>query len=115
MEPIEFEILIKDRVITKVEISDNRKNINVEQFSDNWLEKPFKSTPVKIKHIVEWLETRCFPESRFGKERILEGMGLSDYNPLDIVKLTHGIQHEDYLWIRFKGEVLTYDDVKIRD
>jgi hypothetical protein len=42
----------------------------------------------------------------------LEDMGLSAYNPWEIVKITHGVMLEDFVWIRFDGEDLKWNDVK---
>ena len=42
-------------------------------------------------------------------------MGLSEHNPIAIVKRTYGLIHEDYIWLKFKGDPTTYDEIKIRD
>ena len=40
---------------------------------------------------------------------------VSEYNPWEIVKKTHGVMFEDFIWVRFEGEALVWEDVKIRD
>lgn len=36
------------------------------------------------------------------------------YEPFLICKKTHGVILGDYSWIRFEGETLTWEDVKIK-
>jgi hypothetical protein len=45
----------------------------------------------------------------------LETLGLTAYDPWKIVEITHGVMWEDFLWIKFPGETLSWEDVKIRD
>ena len=39
---------------------------------------------------------------------------LSEYNPYEIVKHTHGVSYNDFIWFRFLGEKLTSKDVLVR-
>lgn len=62
--------------------------------------------------ILDFLKSRCFEETRPDKREILEMLGLSEYNPLEITKKTHGrLYHYDTMWIRWEGETLTWEDV----
>lgn len=55
----------------------------------------------------------CFEEGNADKEFFLKVLGLDEYNPWDIVPLTHGVMLEDFLWVRFKGqENLTWEEVR---
>lgn len=38
-------------------------------------------------------------------------MGLQQYNPYDIVRITHGKMVNDPCWIRFDGETLSYEEL----
>lgn len=64
--------------------------------------------------MLEILEGRCFPRNRANADDLLRRLELKHYHPLDIVRKTHGLMRNDYVWLRFEGEQLTYDDVKIR-
>lgn len=55
--------------------------------------------------------SRCFEEARPDKYELLNRLGLTEYNPWEIVKVTHGRLWDDYLWIKFEGEDLTWKDV----
>lgn len=59
-----------------------------------------------------FLQDRCFPKSRGNCRQILHEMGLTDYDPLQIVEKTQGRIAEDNLWIRFQyypKEVATHE------
>ena len=44
----------------------------------------------------------------------LTNLGLKEYNPYEIVKRTHGVSYNDFIWFRFPGEKLTSKDVLVR-
>lgn len=39
---------------------------------------------------------------------------MENNNPWEWVRISHGVMFDDFLWIRFPGENLTWEDVKIR-
>ena len=47
-------------------------------------------------------------------QELLNRIGLSEYNPQQIVRRTHGVSYNDYIWFRFPGERLTSRDVLVR-
>jgi hypothetical protein len=61
------------------------------------------------------LRTRCWDEHREGLPRLLKALGLSEYNPYEICRKTHGVMYQDKIWFRYKGENLTYEDVAIKE
>ena len=60
------------------------------------------------------LKLRCFDEERTDSHEKLKAMGLKEYRPLDIVRKTHGVSYNDFLWFRFPGENITAKDVLVR-
>ncbi len=40
--------------------------------------------------------------------------GVNGYNPYELCLKTHGVNTDDFSWIKWKGETLTWDDVKVR-
>lgn len=111
---LEFQVLVRDEVVAEVVVREDR-TVDVKQYTNNPIEKPFPMSDPTIKDVSEFLRSRCFPEERANKKELLGALGLEHYIPLNIVRETHGVMFEDYLWIRFRGETLQYDDVKIRD
>ncbi len=108
-----FYIMDKNRRICKVIISGLK--VTLEKYSEAKIDKQFPTDTPTIEEVYEWIEDRCFPESRANKNELLEAMGLSLYEPLEIVKITHGLLHEDYIWILWEGEEVQYEDIKIRN
>ena len=50
----------------------------------------------------EFLKSRCFPAARGNVKAELRALGLTDYDPLQIVEKTHGRTAEDDLWLKFR-------------
>lgn len=55
-----------------------------------------------------FLESRCFPMSRDQLKLVLRDVGVSSYDPLQIIEKTQGRMAEDHQWIRilYREEVL---------
>jgi len=60
------------------------------------------------------MEMRCWEKGRPDINEILNHLGLSEYNPYEIVRKTHGVSYNDFIWFRFPGEKLTSKDVLVR-
>jgi hypothetical protein len=113
---LKFEVLEKDDVIARVEVDYTNKKVNVWQ--DKAVDPVFLPFPTKdtvtLFDVVDYLESRCFPRSRHHADKLLKALGLEEYNPNEIVKKTHGVLYDDYVWLRFEGEELTCKDVHPR-
>ena len=64
-----------------------------------------------ILRLSEVFRRRCWEEDRDGLDNILNKLGLTHYDPLEIVKKTHGVSYNDFLWFQFEGERLFWKDV----
>ena len=49
-----------------------------------------------------FLKDRCFPETRGNRKELLRQLGLTDYDPLQIVEKTHGRMADDELWLKIR-------------
>lgn len=112
MENIKFEVLYKDTVTASVEIDGNKAHI--QRFDDCPMHYLFPFGEMDLYGVLEILEGRCFPRNRVNAADLLHKLGLKSYQPLDIIRKTHGLMRNDYVWIRFEGERINYDDIKIR-
>lgn len=65
--------------------------------------------------LTRFLEDRPLPRTRQNIDYCLKLMGLKEYDKVAIIKATHGLCTDDCYWIRFEGETITYDDIKVRD
>ena len=81
----------------------------------NWLHMPFgKITDLTWLDFTEFISTRCFPYERGNRKALLKIWGLDEYDPMAIVRKTHGVMNDDFLWLLFEGETLTFEDVRMR-
>ena len=70
---------------------------------------------ITVKNISAFCESRQPPRTRVDIDRILrEKYELMDYLPMQMCKKSHGITMEDFLWMKFDNEDITYDDVRVR-
>lgn len=49
-----------------------------------------------------FLRDRCFPQTRGNCKGLLQEMGLTDYDPLQIAEKTKGRLADDEMWLRFR-------------
>lgn len=108
---LEFEYLNKDDVGTWVRANSKTGEVEVKDFTEKRHNQFFAKRPHTIEYLNEKLEERCFPRTQDGAGETLKRIGLTQYNPLDIVRITHGRLWKDHFWIRFKGEDLKWEDV----
>ena len=60
------------------------------------------------------LAERVICPERFDDE-MKKAFGIDKWDVLPVLKNTHGVDFDDYTWLLFKGEVLEWKDVKVRD
>lgn len=106
-----FEVMWKDELIASVSITENRKIIEVKKYSDDIAKQPFWGGKIDLNRIYQFIEFRCFEEARPDKKELLKKLGLTEYNPWEIVRKTHGRLFDDFLWLRFPEENITWKDV----
>lgn len=113
---LEFSVMYKNEETAKVSLYDD-KIFNVELLTKRRYTHPFFIMPTTYDYIMRWLISRSMSEAAFARnyDWFCEFLEIKDYNPLAHLKKLHGVSHDDHMWIRFKGETLTYDDVKVRD
>lgn len=113
-----IEVIHYDKIVAKMYVDWPSKEVHVEQYSKDKIVIPFPTMGDKVivstEKFVDYLESRCFPRTRHNADELLKMMGLSHYNPFKIVKVTHGVIFDDYVWLRFEGEDLKYEDVGLR-
>ena len=63
--------------------------------------------------VVAALKERIICEERFDEE-IQKILGLKEYNLYKILRKTHGVDVDDFIWLKFDDEDITWDDVRVR-
>lgn len=97
-----FDYMCKNELCSTVEVySDD--SVVVKDFSDVLIKRPFGNwgSEATIKDVNEFLETRCFPRTRFNCKEVLRAGGFQFYDALEICKKTEGRMTDDVFWLRF--------------
>lgn len=113
-DSLAFDIMWYDQILVSVSVDQLTKKITLSNGLPNHFMYPFKMPHVTLTHVMSFLESRCFPKSRANCDELLTALGLQTYDVIAITKKTHGLMMDDFLWLRYSGERVTYDDIKIR-
>ena len=114
-----IEVLNKDDVICIIYADYASCNIHIENLVEQSGLYIFL-LPFGINNHPTWadymyyLSTRCFPANRGDAGSILKGLGLREHNPDAIVRKSHGVMNDDFVWLRYPGETLKFEDVRMR-
>lgn len=110
---MKFDYMCRDKICSTIEVEHDK--VKVTDYVDNFNYKAFGMRKnITIEDVEDFLEDRCVPRTRANINEILAIKGYPGYMPLLILRDTHGVLCEDEFWIRFEGETLTWDDVKIK-
>lgn len=109
---LQFDVLWRDTLISTVSVDG--LNVRLVNYDSRILLRPFGiNTQIDINDVYDFFLSRVIPPTRDGIETVLKAIGLTEYNPVAIARITHGILTDDYTWIRFKeDDNLTWNDVK---
>lgn len=105
-----FETYWKEELCTIVELDEVGNCVHIERPVTTIPKQQLNGKQTR-ESIYDFIVSRCFEEARPDKYELLNRLGLTEYNPWEIVKVTHGRLWDDYLWIKFEGEDLTWKDV----
>ena len=109
---LKFQIMYKNEITADVTITGHE--VKVITYTDDRIKTCGFYNGIDLLGVAENMEMRCFPEDTANADELLKAMGLSSYNPFDIVKKTHGLMYNDFSWFRFEGEEISYEDIAIR-
>lgn len=96
-------LMYQNKPCTAIDINFLENKIKIQNYTKDVLHRAFgiKENPTwEDFHI--FLQDRCFPKTRGNAKAILSGLGLQDYDPLQIVEKTSGRMAEDDLWLKFQ-------------
>ncbi len=105
------DVYHRDEKVGRLEIADG-KLIKNEVYTDKLIFHPFPNSKT-FKNIASILKSRVICRERCTDE-MLESMGLKEYNVYDILRSTHGVDIDDFIWFKFDGEDITWEDVRAR-
>lgn len=106
---LEFTCYWKDEPISEVHV--NSTNVHIKRFSSHPVKQIFAQSNMDIFRLSKILETRCWQRESRNIDNYLKKLNLNYYDPLSIVRKTHGVSYNDFLWFQFKGEDLEWAKV----
>lgn len=112
LDNFHFEVYWKDEITARVYVKG--KEVIVSRFTDNPLKQLFAAGKMSRVQLGKIFELRCWEKGRPDINEILEHIDVKEYNPYEIVRKTHGVSANDYIWFRFPGEKLNSADVLVR-
>ena len=112
-ENFTFEVFWKNELSARVSVRKNK--VHVSRYIIHPVRQIFHADEITRNQLMEALKLRCLEEGRPDINEWLKYRGLNSYNPLEIVRKTHGVSYNDYIWIRFPGENLRAEDVLVRE
>lgn len=101
--PIRMWYMHNQKVCTMIDVNEVRKEVQIKNYTDNMLFRAFgvNENP-DYERYMEFLESRCFPESRDKMKLVLRDLDLPFYDPFMIIEKTEGRMAEDNFWIRIE-------------
>ena len=90
---------------TKIAVDKTLKTLAIHNQSSNPLFTAFGvNAHPNWNDFQYFLEDRCIPKGRDGLKYYLEELGLTSYEPLEIIRKTQGKMAEDHCWIKIVEE-----------
>lgn len=102
---MEFDIMWGDEKTGHLKI-ENDEIVIAEQYDCELYKQflPLKGYELNLGVLARLFESRCWERSRANIDEILAKLGLDSYNPFQIILKTRGVDFDDKMWFRFKGE-----------
>ena len=91
-----------DSICTIIDVDFFNRQIKIKNYTSDLLLRAFGVIEQPDWDDFEYfLADRCFPPTRGNVKSILKSLGLTDYDPLQIIEKTEGRMAEDDMWIKF--------------
>lgn len=92
-----------NRLCTLIDVDERLRHVKVYNYTGDYIMRAFgKNENPDYGDFEEFLESRCFPESRDKMKLILADMDLPFYDPIMIIEKTQGRMAEDNFWIKIE-------------
>jgi len=99
--PLRLWYMHDQTVCTMIEVDEIAKRVRIKNYTENPFFRAFGNEEMPdYEEYMEFLKSRCFPESRDKMKLILKDLGLPFYDPFMIIEKTEGRMAEDKFWIR---------------
>ena len=100
----EIKFFDKNGLCTCICADFTDKTLVAENHTDNIVKTAFGNNDCPDwNDFMDFLEERCLSKSRAGIREYLEAIGVSEYDPIEIIKKTAGRMAEDDQWIEMEA------------
>ncbi len=90
-------------VCTLIDVNECERNVKIKNYTEKIMFRAFGVVEnPDYKQYQEFLESRCFPDSRDKMKLVLKDMEIPFYDPIMIIEKTEGRMAEDDFWIRIE-------------
>ncbi len=86
-----FAFMYYDTVCEHVEVDLETMEVRSKVYTDEIMLQVFGKRSKTIENVHHFFRSRCFEETNYGLKDLLELLGLQQYNPYDIVRITHTV------------------------
>ena len=104
-----FLLMWEDEVVASVQVGETV--VSIQRFDLNPIKQIFYKDEISRFEFGEILKLRCWDEHRADIKDILKRIGLDEFNPYKICRITHGKMVQDKTWFKFDGETICYADL----
>ena len=88
---------------TVIDVNFLDRKVVIQNKTDDILHRAFGVIKDPTWHDFDnFFRDRCFPQTRSNCKELLQEMGLTDYDPLQIAEKTKGRLADDEMWLRFR-------------
>ena len=92
-----------DFVCTIIDVDEMEKKVLIHNYISNPLYRAFGvNTEPTYDEYVEFIKSRCFPESRDKLKLELKRLDIPFYDPIMIIEKTQGRMADDDFWIKLE-------------
>ncbi len=108
--PVKFELYHANTLLSIFSVKDDR---TVDYSYNANTDIPLLLPPdkrLKIEDVYYIIRSRVFPDNPYTAPMELQRLGLEEYNPYEIIKLTYGILPTDAYWIKRSDDNSSFDD-----
>ena len=101
--PLRIWYMYDSDVCTLIDVNECERKVKVKNYTEKIMFRAFGVVEnPDYKQYQEFLESRCFPESRDKMKLVLKDFGLPFYDPIMIIEKTEGRMAEDDFWLRIE-------------
>lgn len=97
-----FSVFYNTELTADVDVKEN--DVLIKRYTMHPVKQIFYADRIPRYKLGEILELRCWDKNRVDLLDCLHKIGLSEYNPYEICRRTHGITYADKIWFRYEND-----------